>query len=165
MPSRAGRANHPDPVARALADEFIPVKRQLGNIIEASEAANKGAAQAARRQAMPLTSKMVGTGAAASTLATTGNPLITAGAGKGAAEGINIIQKRGPSTSAALKLKAARFLSTPGRMLADPAILNSKWGAILLNAKAQGRDLAVVHQALSTYPEYQAHARRIEEGE
>jgi hypothetical protein len=155
-----GIANHPDPVARALGAEFEPIKEQLGRIIEASNAANKGANQAMKRQAMPLTSKMVG-GAAA--IAAPTGPLGKIIAGKGAAETMSMLQRHLPSTKAWAYLGLGRgSRSLLEKLAASPKLQGSPLLPVIKAAMEKGQEAAAVaHLKLYTNPDYQAAARDV----
>lgn len=104
------RAAKSNPELKDLAGQFGPVKRHLGNLIEASEAAEKGAAQAARRNAFSLRDTAVGaaelaagspSGAATAVgasklLRTYGTPTLASGAYK-AGRGLQSLSKMGGS--------------------------------------------------------------------
>lgn len=87
--------------APAEAAAFEPVKRQVGALIEASKAADRGAARAANRQTFGLGSKVLAGGALAS-----GNV-------PGAAAtlvGATALRNRGPATAGAAANAAAKLL-------------------------------------------------------
>lgn len=78
------------PDTAAIASQFVPIKQQLGRVIEASDAATKGAAQAARRAHFSLTDYLAA-GAGASH-----GPI-----GAGASALLNkVVRTYGPSTAA-----------------------------------------------------------------
>ncbi len=99
--AQAGRLAGPGSETAALADKFVPIKRKLGPLIEASEAAERGASKAAQRSAGPgLRATMMG--------ASTGSPLT----GIPAAMATEMVAGRLPSTYASGAYRLARALET-----------------------------------------------------
>lgn len=101
-------------LAPEAAADFVPTKESLGNIIEASEVANKGAAQAARRNAFSLRDIMLGSGMSAGGAAALG-PL-GALAGPATAVASQAVRTRGTPTAAWLLNKAAQLGELPKPM-------------------------------------------------
>lgn len=90
-----------------LAERFVPVKQRLGRLMDASEAADRGAARVSQRGAFDLTENALA-GAGAATM----NPVLPA-----AALGKNLLRTRGTSALAVGSLKLGdqlRALTTPG---------------------------------------------------
>lgn len=100
-----------DPVTKAIASQFVPVKQQLGRIIEASKAATKGAAQASGRRVISPS-----------------DYIAAAGGGAPAAVANHVLRTRGTSTAAwaargvADRLRALAA-TNPGRLGPYAAIL------------------------------------------
>jgi hypothetical protein len=94
------------------AARFVPLKEELGNLIEASNAANKGAAQAARRNAFSLRDMILGSGASAAGAAAAG-PLGTI-AGPVTTIASHVARTRGTPTAAWLAYKAGQALENAG---------------------------------------------------
>lgn len=120
----AAKAAPADAELGELAAKFVPVKQRTGRLIQASEAAERGAARGEQRNAISLTDKMMATAGLA-----TGNPaaLIAAGAN-------NFARNRGTSAVAKYGLDLSDLLSTPSA------------------AGAPGRAAAVLSDAAAPHP-------------
>lgn len=118
--------------APAEAAAFVPVKRQLGAIIEASTAADRAAARAANRQTFGLGSKVMGAGALAS-----GN--LPAAIGTMIAS--KVLRDRGPSLVGYSAHKAANVLERPLLKAASKAqrSLTPEIEALVNYLRSQGR--------------------------
>lgn len=164
--SEAAVAAQADPETAAA---FLRAKQKAAELIGASRVADKGAAQAARRSESGLTAKLsglTGAGATATAALMSGNPmgvLAAPAVKKGIEQAVSSAQKYLPSAMASTQYRLGKFLSAPDKMLANPAVQQSRFGAILLNAKQRGPlAQAVAHQALYDIggSEYQELARQ-----
>lgn len=85
---------------RQLADDFVPVKEKLGNLIEARNAARRGNARVAQRQGGSMPGAIETTAAVA-----TGNPWLL-----GLKAATNAVKTMGPSTVASYSMRLADAL-------------------------------------------------------
>ncbi len=159
-----------------LASEFIPIKQKLGPLIEASEAATRGASKAAQRSSVGIKDMMVG--------AATGNPFAAAPV----AVGSSMAGSRLPSTFASGAYKTAEALRTgtaapsiakaasqtvapvanrPGGVMTSPSLANSflfalkedpselgKYGPVIAKEKTPEAQLAMTQALIQTDPEF-----------
>jgi hypothetical protein len=150
---KAGETSN-DQEVKDLAAQFVPVKRQLGNVITADTAAAKGAAQAEKRANFGLRDVILGAPVLGAGMST-GNPMLLA---KGAAMvgATHLLRTRGPATAAAGAYSLGKLMD---RVVSNPASLGP-YGAVLSSAMQRGGQNAVhtTHFVLSqTDPAYQQH--------
>lgn len=139
-----------------LSNSFRPVKERLGNIIEASNAADKGAGQAARRNAISVRDVAIGAGALAH-----GNPLH-------AAEALGLSHVARTYGNVALAKGAytlSKSLGKVGKIVAANPTALGRYGAVLARAAAKSpQDLAEAHFTLAqTSPIYQQVLKDLDE--
>lgn len=99
----ARQTQNASPVAQETAAQFIPVKQQLGNLIEASNASREGMARQAKRSAIALPDWL-----AATAEMNRSNSLPQAIA---SAAATHMLRSRGPSTAAVLLRGASQLAS------------------------------------------------------
>lgn len=116
-----GAAQSQDPEAQALAREFVPTKRRLGRLIEARDAAERGATRAAQRSSGLLPGKLELAGAAA-----THNPLLLVGGPT-----LGFLKARGTSTVASGAHRLAQALRRGAPPAAVDALAARYAGALL----------------------------------
>lgn len=117
----------------ALAGAFMPVKQRLSRTLGASEAANKGAAAAAKRGDFSLTDYLWALAAGGGTGGVSGNTLggaLAAGAGL---MGHKLLRERGPSTTAATTYALSQLMR---RGAENPQAVNREIGALAGRAGA-----------------------------
>jgi hypothetical protein len=150
----AGKSSN-DPVTRALSDSFVPLKEQLSRLIPASDAADRGAAMAARRRMFSLSDNLMGAAK------------LGAGDGVGAGAGMvgnMMLRTRGTSTAAVIAKGAADKLSHLAQT--NPAVLG-KYGAILSGAFQRGGQDALnanMYVLGQTDPEFTELTKKLDEG-
>jgi hypothetical protein len=143
------------PEAEAIAAQFKPVKEQLGNVIEASNAANKGAGKAATSRAVSPTDTIV-------TAAKLAGGNLSGALETGVAH--HFLRTRGASTVAWGAHQASEKLAWIATT--DPQTLG-KYGSVLASALQQGgkdalaANLYVIGQ---TDPEESDRLRKLVEG-
>lgn len=131
--AQATRAARRNPALQEAADAFVPVKEKLGPIIEASNAATRGAAMADRRQPLSMTDMLAYAGAAGhggsfegagaallSKLGRTYGPSMATGASKRLAEmlaGAGQLPAAVPAQAGAAAGAAAEEAPSPGELL------------------------------------------------
>lgn len=147
---------------RELADQFGPVKKDVGDYIALHNAAEKGAAQAARRRAFSLSDNMMGAAAISGGLAS-GNPLPVA-KGLGAMVGNNLLRNRGTSAVAVGARGLSKQIGKVGALAAQNPALLGKYGGALASALQRGKDaFNSAHFVLSqTDPGYQAKLKELD---
>src|SRR5690606_16124537 len=110
-----------------LADAFVPLKTRLGRLIEASDAAERGAAAAGRRSGSSLTGTILAAGRTGNVVA---DDLLS--------RALTAVRGRVPSTGAVLQSDAAQTLQRLGRA----AQLGNISGALPAGATIGGGSLA-----------------------
>lgn len=127
--AQATRAARRNPALQEAADSFVPIKEKLGPIIEASNAATRGAAMADRRQAFSLTDMLAATAGAH------GGPIEAAGAGLAS----KALRTFGPSAGTWASKGAADILRNIGTLpAAVPAQAGAAAGAAAEEAPSPG---------------------------
>ncbi len=99
---QAGKAAGEGSPIKELAEQFVPVKKQVGSLIEAREAARRGSARAAQRMTGGMPDKI-----SATTAIATGNPLAML-----VTPAVNYAKNVWPSTSAYGALTASEALKS-----------------------------------------------------
>lgn len=123
----AGVNAAPNSELDALAGAFMPVKQRLSRTLGASEAANKGAAAAAKRGGFSLTDYLWALGAGGG--AGLGGGGLEGALGAGAAlVGHRLLRERGPSTSAAANYGLSQLMRSAAE---NPQVVNREIGAAL----------------------------------
>lgn len=137
--AQATRAARRNPALQEAADAFVPVKEKLGPIIEASNAATRGAAMADRRQAFSLTDMLAATAGAH------GGPLEAAGAGVAS----KLMRSIGPSMATGASKRLAEMLAGAGQLpAAVPAQAGAAAGAAAEEAPSPGE---LLRRLLTSY--------------
>jgi hypothetical protein len=151
----ARQAPGASPQTQAIANQFVPVKQRLGNIIEASDVASTAANRASKNRFFSLSDYVAGAGGLA-----TGEPVtaITSSVIP------HFARTRGSSSVAA----AAWTGSDIARKLTQIAVTNpqalGKFALPLTNAFKSGpQEVAATHLKLSVDPSYQDLLHRVAE--
>lgn len=127
----AGAANPGTQIAEH-AESFIPVKNKLGRLIEARDAAKRGAARASQRSTFGLPDYLAALGG----LQSTGDPMSAMLMGAG----MSALRSRGPSTAASLSYWLGQGSGKLGNALERVparALMGGRAGASLERAEAE----------------------------
>lgn len=132
-----------DPELQSLAAEFRPIKRKMGNIIEADAHAFEEANRAASRKPFSLYDMMAGGGI----YQATHDPVKTGAAMLGS----HLLRTRGPSTAAVTSRWAGKGLTAIVEHA--PQVLG-EFGAVIAGQKSPEARMEMVEQLAARYPQF-----------
>ncbi len=130
--SAAGDAAGEGSQTKALAGQFTPVKARLSNLIEAREAARRGAARVAQRSHFGPMEIAAGAAEVAAGHPATALP---------AAIAMKLVRGRGPSTTAAYGSRLADWLENPGAATGTTGLAAEQTAALISSLRRKGIDV------------------------